>query len=492
MSHVIGRGRYGRETYPAPPQASGGGNSGFASPVDTIARASASRLVDLDATTFPDGTVVFVRSVQDFFVLNKASALTADDITIADAIGGGQWLRKFTPSVRWMARATWDIDPAAADDEGDGSAGDPLKTHAELGRRAFSQGREIKQAVVVTIVSTLPDTDPIEIDLNFPADGPFLTIRYVGAATTVRSGTFDGVTVLNPAGQALQTVTDTVGGSFAGEIRSRVRMTSGASVGARAWLVRDDGGDTATTSAFWTQSVTGAAAVTVVNPTTDDYVIETFPAVRISRVDMGQGPDGGAFYPLIFEDLDITASDPDAPSHLTNLDAAIFVGCEVQRLIFEKAEAAMVGCLWQNAVSFVNSNVTNLAGAIVGSGYTARGSRFRFASETTAMTVPLIGSLVSECGYQVGDVSAHDSPSSGVILLPSVIAQLEAQGLLWGAGNTSFGVNALGGKLFYDVGTQPTVTGGTDDTRVGGINKSYAALPFFNGANGACIADTPT
>lgn len=492
-THIIGRGRYARETYPLPrPPTGGGGSGGFAPPVDTIARASAARLVDLDATTFPDGTLIFVRSVRDFFVLHKTSALTADDITIADAVGGGQWLRKFTPSVRWMSQASWDIDPSAADDEGDGSAGDPLKTHAELGRRAFSQGREIQQSVVVTIVSTLPDDDPIEIDLNFPASGPFLTIRYVGAPTTIRSGTFDAVTPLDPGSQALQTVTDTVGGSFAGEIRSRVRMTGGAAAGARAWLVRDDGGSTATTSAFWTQAVVGAAAVTVVNPTTDDYVVETFPAVRIARVDMGQGPEGGAFYPLIFEDLDITAPNPDAPSRVTNLDAAIFVGCEIQRLLFEKAESAMVGCLWQNAVAFVNSNVTHLAGAIVGSGYSARGSRFRFANETTAMDVPLISSLVTECGYQMGDASGHDSPSSGVALAPSVIVQLEAQGLLWGDGNASYGINAQGGKLFYDVATQPTITGGTDDTRIGGIDKAYAALPFFNAANGAAVVDTPT
>jgi len=473
----------------------GGGQGGFAFPVDTIARASASELVNLDATLFPDGTLVFVRSVRDFFVLHKTSALTADDITIADAIGGGQWLRKFTPSVRWLSQAAWFIDPAAADDEGDGSGGDPLQTHAELGRRAICQGREITQSVTVTIVASLPETDPVEIDVQFPQTSlpqpP--TIRYVGTATTVRSGTFTGVTAL-VSGTALPTITDGVGGSFAAQIRQRVRMIGGANVGARSWLVRDDGGSMATTSAWWLPSaLIGASAPTLSDPTTDDYVVETFPSVRLSRVKMSEGPIGGLeFIPLVFEDLFVGSINTDAPPRLTNLDATLFQGCELSATLHDKAYLAATGCLLQRAVGFQRSTVVLRASAIVGTGYGATGSTVAMSEETTAMGVPLVtGVRTFDTRFILATASGFDAGAgqSGVELPAD--CTMRVGGLLWGTGNATYGINALGGKL-YAANFLPTITGAVDDTRVGGIDKAYALLPFFNAANGACVVDTPT
>lgn len=474
----------------------GGGAGGFAFPVDTIARASASRLVDLNATTFPDGTLVFVRSVRDFFVLHKTSALTADDITIADAVGGGQWLRKFTSSVRWLTQATWYVDPAAADDEGDGSVGDPLQTHAELGRRALNQGREIEQSVTVNIVASLPESDPVEIDVTFPEGAlpqpPF--IRYLGAPTTVRSGTFDAVTPL-VSGTALPTVTDGVGGSFAAQIRQRVRLTSGAEAGARAWLMRDDGGSTATTSAWFQPNAGGIGFVppVLVDPTTDDYVVETLPAVRISRVKMGQGVYGGVFVPLVFEDLFVGSTNTDAPPRVTNLDNTFFLACELSAVFHDKARLVGTGCLLQRRVTFVNSDVDLYACAVTGSGWSAVNSRCSLLDEATAVGVPLItGLFTADSAYFVGDVSAHDAGGgqSG-IELPAT-NQLVASGLVWGTGNAGYGINCRGGQFFYAPGTLPTVTGALGDTRIGGIDKAYGLLPFFNAANGSAVVDTPT
>jgi hypothetical protein len=468
----------------------GGGESGFAFPVDTIARASASRLVDLDATLFPDGTLVFVRSVCDFFVLHKTSALTSDDITIADAIGGGRWLRKFTPSVRWLAQAAWFIDPAAADDEGDGSAGDPLQTHAELGRRAICQGREIKQTTTVTIVSTLPDDDPVEVDVKMPVPGTYL--HYFGTPTTVRSGTFDGATSLI-SGTALPTVTDGVGGSFGAQIGKRLRMTSGPITGARAWLVRDDGGSTASTSAFFQQDTTSSpieSFPTLVDPDTDDYVVEDLPFIMLARVKATQAPVASRT-PVIFEDLGVGGST-DVANLCTHMDSSLFVGCDVFSQVFDDAFGFYSGCRIAGNAQWFRSTASLAASAIMGSGYATLESFVELRNETTAVGTPLVPANSAESNYSVSDASGHDAGggADGVNLGPG--ERCEVSGLLWGTGNAGYGIRARGGILWYGAATQPTITGTLGDTRIGGIDKVYAAIPFFNSSNNSGVVDTPT
>jgi hypothetical protein len=490
MAHIINKGRYGRETYPDRQRT--GGEHGFTDPADTIARASARRLVDVNTTGLPDGTLIFVRSVRDFFVLWRGTPFTADDILVADAItGGGQWLRRQLPSMRWLLQAAWFIDPAAADDEGAGTALDPLKTHAELGRRALNQGKTLEQSTTVTLVSSLPDTDPIDIDVALP-EGTILApniLRYLGTPTTIRSGTFDAVTPL-VSGTALPSVTDAIGGSFAGEIGARVRMTGGANSGARAWLLRDDGAATATTSAFFEQATVGNAIPTPTDPTTDTYVVETLPTARLGRVKLTIGPFNGALYVLQFEDLTIGDDQNAFPPRCTNLDASLFVGCDISAQVFDKAAAVFMGSLFRLGTTFLNSFIAARAAAVFDEGYGAVDSFFELSFETTAVGVPLVSASVSSSRYRIEDASAHDSSSAGLTLMPDVSAVVSA--LLWGDGNTTYGINARGGQLHYDPGTQPTITGVIDDTRVGGIDKAYAALPFLNAANGAAIVDTPT
>lgn len=468
----------------------GGGESGFAFPVDTIARASASRLVDLNATAFPDGTLVFVRSVRDFFVLHKTSTLTSDDITIADAIGGGRWLRKFTPSVRWLSQAAWYIDPAAVDDEGDGSVGDPLQTHAELGRRAICQGREVKQTTVVTIVSTLPADDPVEIDVKLPVPGTYL--HYYGTPFQLRTGTLTAATSLI-SGTALPTVTDAIGGSFAAQIGKRIRLTSGAPAGARAWLVRDEGGDTASTSAFFQQDTTSSpieSFPTLVNPAAEAFVIEELPFIVLARVKASQAPTLSSRTPVIFEDLGIGGST-DVVNLCTHMDSSLFVGCDVFAQSFDDAIGTYSGCRFAGASRWFNSLILHAAGAVMGSGYSAIDSAVNLTLETTAVGTSLISALSAASRWVVSDASGFDAAggADGVALGPG--EHCEVTGLLWGTGNAGYGIRASGGILWYGAATRPTITGALGDTRIGGIDKIYAALPFFNAANSSGVVDTP-
>lgn len=457
-------------------------------PVDTIARASASRLVDVAAGILPDGVSVFVRSVRDFFVLDKTSALPDDGITVADAVGGGQWLRRLGPSIRWLSQAAWFIDPAAADDEGTGLVGDPLQTHAELGRRAVCQGKAIKQTTGVTIVSSLPVTDPVEIDVKMPVPDTYL--HYFGTPTTIRGGTFDAVSPL-VSGTSLTSVTDGVGGSFLAQIGKRVRMTTGGSAGARAWLMRDDGGSTASTSAFFQQDTTSSpieGGPTLVAPTTDDYVVEDLPTIHVARVKVSQAPSGSRT-PVIFEDL-LVGGESDVANLCTNCDSSLFVGSDVFAHSWDKTLAFYSGCRAAGGSSWVKSEIGLAACAIMGAGYIVLDTVVNITLETAAVATPLIPLLSAGGTYRVSDASGHDASAGAVDLAPG--ERCEVTGLLWGTGNATYGIICRGGILWYDAGTQPTITGGTDDTRIGGIDKAYAALPFFNGANSSGVVETPT
>lgn len=443
----------------------------------------------MNATVLPDGVSVFVRSVRDFFVLHKTSALTADNITIADAIGGGQWLRRLGPSIRWLTQAAWFIDPAAADDEGTGAVGDPLQTHAELGRRAVCQGKAIKQTTAVTIVSSLPATDPVEIDIKVPVADRYL--HYFGTPTVVRSGTFDAVTPLI-SGIALTTVTDAVGGSFAAQIGKRVRMTSGASIDARAWLERDDGGSTASTSAFFQQDTVGPPAEelpTLANPTTDDYVIEDLPTIQVARVKASRALGGDA-PPVIFEDLLVGTPVTDDFTLCTNCDRSLFVACDVTHHAWDKTQAIYSGCMVQRSTDWQNSDAQLVACAVLGAGYTATDSTIAIGLETAAVGAQLIPVASTSCKYLVTDASGRDAAAAGVDLGPG--ESCEVTGLLWGIGNGTFGIRCSGGILWFAVATKPTITGAVRDTRIGGINRIYASIPFFNASNSSGVVDTPT
>lgn len=469
--------------------AGGGGGGGFLTPVDTIARASASRLVDVPTGALPDGTLVFVRSVRDFFVLDKNSAAVADDITVAAALDGGRWGRRFEPDVEWLTQADWTIDPGAADDEGAGTAGDPLRSHAELGRRAFKHGWVIRQSTVVNITDAgLPASDPIEVDIAL-ADSSVL-VRYVGAPTAQQAGTFTDATAL-VSGTALPTVEDTTLGLGGGNLGQRIRLTSGASAGAIAWALRDDGADVLTTSAFATTSKTPPASgnTTLKNPTGgggDDYVLETLPLVRLGRIKLTN--QVGTDVPLLFDSLLVGEPGEGAVNLVTNLDRAFFVDCMIDNVSFRKADAVFASCLFVE-LSDLAGNGELAAGAIFDAArMRGEGAVVRIGAEHTAVGTPLVAMGFAQY-LCTGPISAHDASGAGISLGP--FTALQTSSLIWGTGNGTFGIDAAGGKLFYASGTKPTVTGATNDTQVGGVGTAYAAVPAFNGGNGSAIVENP-
>jgi hypothetical protein len=238
-----------------------GGSGGFAEPVQSIVQASSSRLVDLNATSFDSGTAVFVAgTVRAPFRLRRPSALVADNITVVDAVGGGQWLREDVPSLSWLYQPEWWVDPALGNDENDGSSAlTALTTQAEFERRIGQLVPRV--AVTVHIVGS---SDAITAPKNT------LGLTYVGETITpaLLSGTLTAASPTDPATNFQQSVTSAGLGAFA---KKRIRLTANNACA----NILVGGGDEVKTTTFLTYA---GGVPTLYDPVGDeDFVVEDLP-----------------------------------------------------------------------------------------------------------------------------------------------------------------------------------------------------------------------
>jgi hypothetical protein len=493
MSHIIGRGRYARETYPSPPASTTPGGAGGLI-VDTIAVTpppGGTRLVDVDTTSIPDGTKAWVRSVEDWFVLNRTTTLTPDNITVADAIaGGGQWLRKLTPSQRWIQQAPWFIDPAnvtgVASDENDGFTGaTPLSSDNERRRRWAPEASRLFIVSTVTYMSGGFTEGLSEYSFSGPS-----TVLAIGLPTTLRAGTLTAGTMPLASGTSLPVIEDTVGGSFAGLINERVRLTTGAGSGGIAWILRDDGGSAATTSAFLTPN-----GIMVDPAPGDGYVVESLPFISLTKID-------GAFAGMDAIDLQINTI-------VAEWSVSFWIGefCKLFGNLRNSRLDEVHGCFFDADFQWHSCHIDSILTCVL--------TRNVFNNSTARIdneSVWLGGALSAVGGSDIrfgtggttgGAASGHDVPVSvpgdgalnvgfvpGFALLGRLGRVSADGGNVWGSTNAGFGIfcNAANQALYRPTPPNPfTITGAAGDTSVGGTTKAYGALPFIEPANGAGI-----
>lgn len=115
----------------------------------------------LDSAGYDSGQLVNVQTLRSagYFVLDKNSTATPDNITIVDALNAtGNWLRQENAALSWTYQTTWYVDPAAGNDEGIGDVpGAALRTVAELSRRLTCVFQN--SAYTVNVLGDIPATD---------------------------------------------------------------------------------------------------------------------------------------------------------------------------------------------------------------------------------------------------------------------------------------------------------------------------------------------
>lgn len=442
----------------------------------------------------PTGTQVYVQNIQAGFTFDATSTAAADQISVVSAVGPGRFFRNMVPSAELQLQTTWFIDPVAGFDENTGlTAGTALKTDAERQRRVQAGGLwPIVADTTITYLNNVPTTDPVIIICQLAANG-FLRFKGVATVTyTSPGGGFTAVTNLNRAANTPSAVTEA--GLGAGRVGQRIRTTSGASSGAIAWLAKDQGGGSYRTSPWGTMNLTLTPVPFI--PTNvnvapgDNFVIESLTTIGRLQVSVLDAVFGGALsangVQTTFENLQVT--DP----------AATMSGIPLSSVTYSPLA---FGCRWHNplngalctsfldlgAVYIINVGTPSWYGCLISGGtvsvQTSVIADLDTLSQAAVIRVRLNGIL------RVGALGIFDTTSDGLLVEDGEArcGALFGADLLYGAGNTAFGIRVRsGGKVTYNA--KPIVTGGTNDTIIGGTQKAYAGgVPYVEATNNAMI-----
>lgn len=429
------------------------------------------------------GDEVFVQGINEVYYFDASSALVADGLNVVDAVGPGQFLRGSTV----ITQADWYVDVAAGNDQNAGTVAAPLKTLAELQRRW--EAKKTLGATSITLIGVSTEALILQATL-----AGALTVS--GTPTLIYTGAVGAYQAqAAPANDARLTDAGVVAaGGWGANLQRRLRLTSGASSGAIAWVLKDLGGNVARVSQFIL--MTGVAA----NPAPgDSYVIETLP-VEI-----------GGFQIFMQGGFSVTLQDLSVRPNGTVSSYGSVNGGASSGLLFHKMQTlganslnigggtylTMRGCSNVNQLFLGKNGIQNLFGhAAFNTINVQQGGDIRFSGGPCAFQAARLNvNLYGMSDYNV-DVAFYDVSTAAPVTIGegSVFSGSgSASSQLWGINNTGafYGVNVnAGGRLTWR--NQPTISSGTGEALVGGTAQTWAAITaltqssYLNPNNGAC------
>lgn len=462
------------------------------------------QLASIDTTGIADGTFAWVRSVEDLFVLNRTSALTADGITVVTgAVGGGQWLRRNNGSQRWLQQADWFIDASAGDDENDGNtSGTALRTHAELERR-WGPNALLRQTTTVNILTDLDATDDATPYIDVTLEDGDVNLFYVGTATTILSGTLTAATTADSSTNTAQSVTDaavgdwdTAGPGGTSVIGFRMRLTAN---NARAFLAQRVSATEARTGIFETASRTPPQSISAFSPVGNEaYVVESLTNMRDAHFKVRRSPANlaaGNAFGLWVEDLIIDGTTLRFDG-LSSSSGAALVANDIRCLVLDSLVGGTSGLLISGCGIKAQAGIpligvessrgrTAFAACVFFEGVTIeRGSTVLFLEPDNlfqgpgAATNP--GLLLEELAHADlrGHVGAFDWDAPGVRLQGSIHTEQSGGWRIYGDGNDRGMQVDRGGRFIYDP-NPPPITGSIDQFLIGGTVFTSADLPVI-------------
>lgn len=427
MTHIIGRGRYGREVYPKPP-----------------------------------------------------------------VFGTGPFLEQ----------AEWYINADTGSDSNDGkTSGTALASWAELARR-WGPDPILPQTTDIFIETDL--AEDIFVQGTVYLEGQSFLRIFGSVAETLYSGSITAKTDLDAASNQPSEITDaavgdwdTAGPGGTSLIGHRIRLTSGASAGAVAWLAKRLAATTARTSPFGTQNtaiVPPQFFSFLVDPGVgDSYSVERLTTVQGVRLPVSRIEDNALQTTpsaALLEDVDvlpdnrssfISGGDKTVMAVRCRIGAFNIVGgtplfslCSMSASRMDQLPLCRVlTTLWTDS-NAINVNVG------------AR-SHVQFERNTLFQAVRVQATAGSHIGTGTEGFAVFDAPGDALSVFET--AQVSAQGLIWGDGNTGAGIDVEGtGQVAYASASKPILTGSVGDTVVGddGV-QPYASIPLFNVSDGSAI-----
>lgn len=395
----------------------------------------------------------------------------------------------------YITQSVWYVNAATGDDKNDGATAlTALKTMSELTRRF--EGRTISPTVT-TVTINLEGTlaDPLALRCS---GSPSTLIQVLGSTPTQNAtGSLTAAFVpFSPATNVAARVTDSTQ-IWAPLIGKRIRMTSGANVGAITWLAKDLGSNEVRVGQF-TERSTGKMK----SPTNGDtYVVETL-LTSVTGLDVFLG-GGVSFYA---KDINFAITTDSArafaralPSTSWVPNRCIFDGClfsSTNQVKWNQTAAALISCYVASDCRFYHSEITVFG--LVFTSFVAPhcGTRFEVCGTSLGQganaSVRVFDNaswmLAFDGAFSAASVGIYDSSfACGIETFGIFNAGTIAGAYLFGSGNS--GVNTVtvrAGSQFVYL-SKPVITGSGNDSKIGGTVKAWAAVPYVEPANNAMI-----
>lgn len=451
---------------------SGGGGSGggVVTAVSTSALTALS-IVDLDA-----GTLAYVETLKSYFVLDPASSLALQSMVILATASTGRWIRTPYAHPFWGAQTTWNIDPVSGNDEG-GGISPGLKTLGELTRR-WGQWSKITASSTVTILSSVPESDPLNLYAQL---GAGVTLLFNGTAIAGPTGTFTAVTAKNRSTNQTWNVTDSgLSGTWTSHLAQRLRITSGARVGGQAWVVADNGSKTAVTSEWAIPDSENFIITTVAPQSGDPYIIETFPTMYIGALPLfgDQSSDSGfTFVRIDNVNIPNTPLEPQTGAFSTGIDIG-FAGCKIDLTYLSNATVTFQGgCYLSRGVACQGGDYNGLA-CYYGGLFSVSALQGDVSLDGDCFVTGDGIQIQPGCGMQIGTTSCFASSGNGISIaagatLLCVDTSLNSS-FLWGSGSSAFGLSVAANGTFTFQSNTPTLTGLSGDFKLGSATSARA------------------
>jgi hypothetical protein len=397
------------------------------------------------------------------------------------------------PAQSILSQSSWYISTSGSDSNDGATASTALRTHAELMRRV--NGGLTNVSVTVNILDDALASEECHVVWNIGVDG---SVRYVGTVLSVlESGTLTGVTNINKGLNIPFDITDTnLSDTWAnlGLINQRIRISGGAREGAIAWLAKDLGAKKARASEWKVSELPIASQYSTVNAQVGDpYVVESLPSIQRLRINTQMAMTGNAFTDgkLLFEGLEI-GTDTNVLSNIScdQIYGVQFLNCYLVNVAPYAGGMSIYNCQirWLDANGspsiYMNGGLITFACSFSESSFAVF---IGVTCQVAAVSITHHAVLEARAGSggDTGGIGIFDQSLGGF----NISGWMICNGPIYGSSNGGYAFFVFSaGRVFYDNVADLTATAATGDTSIGGTVKTYAALPFFNVLNGACVA----
>lgn len=397
------------------------------------------------------------------------------------------------PGAEASVQSAWEVDPATGNDDNIGTPAAPLATVGELNRRLSN----VRIAQTTTIALIGNQLDALNLANLGIANGATVTIS--GEATDVATGAISVVTPLGGAGTIAPWQLVTTGLDWTATTERRIQITSGASLGAVAWVLSVIDANTVIIGALGTLTTN-----TIVPTNVMTFAVQTLNTIPMSQFYVAQGAQLPAtLQSLVIRDLSFVAANGSGNLQTSGPRIAMF-GCQLtmpgnagflnlaESLVFRQcrflgsalsqwhanvvALTTFIGCTFNNGTAVVRGGVRSLCTMI--------SSAFDGALLAIQSGCNMSGSTWLQ--------NVNSGTSSGAILVSAggVAFAFATNSFVEGQNITGAGICVESGAQFqYNPATKPTITGSISDTRIGGVIQSYAAVPRIEPLNNAMLVE---